>query len=137
MLKSCFLGLSQYNNPVPDSTLLGLCLHTLKSYVFLCIFLWSLPVFILPQLTDFKLTFASQLTLLILRRNYEKGDHLLLYNTLANHCWSFVLKEHSVDSAVYNFIASEAEVINEIIPFVKPEKYLFFHWFSKSLMFVY
>jgi hypothetical protein len=54
------------------------------------------------------------------RHNYGQGDYLLLYDTLSSWEWSFVLnKKKSVDSAVYNLIATLYKAINKAFPPVK------------------
>jgi hypothetical protein len=134
---SCFLGLNQHNNSVPNRALLDLVFTNINE---LCVSLSNYPVvapdnYHPPLNLDFKLTLDSQLTFLTPRRNYGQGDYLSLYNTLSNYDWSCVLNENSVDSAVYNFTASVSETINETIPFVKPKNSSFCPWFSKSLVY--
>jgi hypothetical protein len=62
----------------------------------------------------FRLIFDRQYASLIPRRNYDKRDSLLLYDTLYNSDRSCILNENSVDSA-----AAVSEAINLAIPFVK------------------
>jgi hypothetical protein len=70
---------------------------------------------------------------LVPRRNYGKGDYLLLYDTLQNSDWSSVLNDNSVDSAVNNLTATVSEAIDLAIPFAKPNNSTYPHWFSKLL----
>jgi hypothetical protein len=72
---TCFLGLNQYNNSVPNSALID-TVFTYTTFVFLChIILWSvLIIFIPPVNLGFKLTFDSQRTSLTPGRNYGQGD---------------------------------------------------------------
>jgi hypothetical protein len=136
---SCFLDLNQPNNYISSSALLDLVFTIIND---LCVSISNYPVaapdnYHPPLNLDFKLTFDSQLTFLIPRRNYGQGDYLLLYKTLCNYAWSCVLNENSVDSAVYNFTASVSETINETISMVKPKNSSFPDWFSKSLIYYF
>jgi hypothetical protein len=68
-------------------------------------------------------------------RNYGRGDYLLLYNTLSDCDWSFVLNKNSVDSAVSNLTAGVSEATNKAIPSAKTGSSTFPQWFSKSIVY--
>jgi hypothetical protein len=89
-------------------------------------------IYHLPLVLDFKLIFDYQYTSLIPWRSCDKGDYLLLYNTLYNFDWPCILNENSVESAVYNLTAVVSQAVNPVIPVVEPKNSTFYHWFSKK-----
>jgi hypothetical protein len=131
----CFLGLNEHNNCVPNSALLDLVFTNIsKLSVSISYYPLVAPDNYHPPLVlAFKLIFHSQYTMLVPRRNYEKGDYLLLCDTLLNSDWSCVLNENSVDSAVNNLMATVSEVFDLAIPFVKPNNSTYPHWSYKLL----
>jgi hypothetical protein len=84
---SCFLGLYQYNNSVPNSALLNLVLTNLND---LCVSVSDCPTvapdnYHPPLHLDLKLTFDSQPALMTPHSSYKQGDYLLL-NTTSSTC---------------------------------------------------
>jgi hypothetical protein len=131
----CFLGLNQHNNCVPNSALLDLVFTNISDLsVSISNYLSVAPDNYHPPLVlEFKLFYHSQFATLVPRRNYGKGDYLLLYDTLQNSDWSCVLNESSVDSAVNNLTTTVSEAIDLATPFAKPNNSTYPHWFSKLL----